>query len=279
MQASPTHSLSLDLRFCPTRKMRLQHRLILSLGRILPIPRQQEIQSLASTVLGELPEQFSRSLFLNALSEACWLWQGGWNFLDLPDRSLMDPTWTTPGTPTLFLSMHHGNWEWLAGLLFHFRSDTIGVARSAHHPLGQRLLRWVRDFHKTPVYYDRDAILRASRQLHRHGLVAFLPDQRPPTGGIPGQWLGQPTLVSPLPKVWARSSSPSLWIGQLFPSSTHTYHLDLHAYSSESLPLWDRLLDHHFVPWIRSSPTFHFGFFHRRLVSRETHATTPSRSP
>lgn len=270
MPSSPTHSLSLDLHFRPTRKMRLQHRLVLSLGRLLPIPREQEIQALASTVLGDLPDLFCRTLFLNALSEACWLWQGAWNVLDLPHRQSLDPTWTTPGASTLFLSMHHGNWEWLAGILFHLRSDTIGVARSAHHPLGQRLLRWVRDFHKTPVYYDRDAILRASHQLQRNGLVAFLPDQRPPTGGIPGLWLGQPTLVTPLPLVWTRSSTPSLWIGQLIPSSTQTYHLDLHAYPPADLPSWDRLLDLHFLPWIKSHPALHFGFFHRRLVSRET---------
>lgn len=265
----PDHSLSLDLAFRPTWKMRQQHRLVLSLGRLLPIPRHQEILDLASTVLGDVPPNFCRTLFLNALSQACWIWQGGWHHLECPDQDSLDPLWTTPGSSTLFLSMHHGNWEWLAGLLFHLRSDTIGVARSAHHPLGQHILRWVRSFHRTPVYYDRDAIVRASRQLHRGGLVAFLADQRPPTGGIPGNWLNQPTKVSPLPLLWSRYS-PSLWTGQLIPSGRETYHLDLHAYLHADLNYWDRLLDSDFVPWVRESPSLHFGFFHRRLVSRET---------
>jgi lauroyl/myristoyl acyltransferase len=166
--------------------------------------------------------------------------------------------------------MHHGNWEWLAGLLYHFRSDTIGVARSAHHPLGQSILRWVRTFHRTPVYYDRDAILRASRQLRHGGLVAFLADQRPPTGGIPGQWLNQPTQVTPLPSLWSRSSSPALWTGQLSWSDRQLYHLDLLAYDPSALDSWSQCLDSDFLPWIRRDPTSHFGFFHRRLVSRET---------
>lgn len=269
LDSTPIHSLSLDLAFRPTWKMRQQHRLVLSLGRLLPIPRQHDILALASTVLGEVPPDFCRTLFLNALSQACWIWQGGWNHLELPDRESLPPLWTTTGSSTLFLSMHHGNWEWLAGLLYHMRSDTIGVARSAHHPLGQRILRWARSFHRTPVYYDRDAIVRASRQLQRGGLVAFLADQRPPTGGVPGHWLNHPTNVTPLPALWSRSS-PSLWTGQLIPSGPSNYHLDLHAYSPSHLQLWDRVLDSDFQPWVRESPSLHFGFFHRRLVSRET---------
>jgi hypothetical protein len=30
------------------------------------------------------------------------------------------------------------------------------------------------------------------------------------------------------------------------------------------------LLDFHFIPWVQQAPDLHFGFFHRRLVPRET---------
>lgn len=263
-------SLSLDLEFRPTSWMRLQHRWILRLGRLLPIPREQEILQLATTALGPVSPSFGRRLFLNALSEACWIWQGGWKYLALPAPEDLDPTWTRRGSPTLFLSMHHGNWEWLAGLLYHFRSDSIGVARSAHHPLGQKLLRWARAFHRTPVYYDRDAVLRASHQLHKGGLVAFLADQRPPTGGLPGQWLSHQTLVTPLPSLWIKTQVTQLWTGQLIPTSPSSYHLDLCLIPDPTLQPWDQSLDAVFLPWIQQNPTLHFGFFHRRLVSRGT---------
>lgn len=224
---------------------------------------------MASTVLGELPSSFCRTLFMNALSEACWIWQGGWNFLELPDPSSVDPRWTSMGQSTLFLSMHHGNWEWLAGLLYHLRPDTIGVARSAHHPLGQRILQWARAFHRTPVYYDRDAVLRAYRQMHRGGLVAFLADQRPPTGGQPGQWLNKPTLVTPLPQLWLTPGA-SLWTGCLQPIGSTRYRLLLQDLSAHTFAHWHEALDEAFLPLVQQSPAFHFGFFHRRLVSRET---------
>jgi len=190
--------------------------------------------------------------------------------LDLEPLRDLDGIWTQSGVPTLFLSMHHGNWEWLAGILHRLRPDAIGVARSAHHPLGQGLLEFVRHFHRTPVHYDNRGFKNAHRTLARGGLVAFLPDQRPPSGSEPGVWLGQPTQVTPLPRRWSRSHRPDLWIGHLTPSSPTSYVFELYRYPPEAAEFWDRLLDFHFVPWVAQAPDLHFGFFHRRLVPRET---------
>jgi hypothetical protein len=166
--------------------------------------------------------------------------------------------------------MHHGNWEWMAGILHNLRGDSIGVARAAHHPMGQRLLQFIRHFHKTPVYYDMDGFKAAHRTLDQGGLVAFLPDQRPPTKGESGVWLGQPTQVTPLPRRWSLGRTPGLWVGHLTPQSPTSYLLEIFQYPPEAIEVWDRILDFHFIPWVRQSPDLHFGFFHRRLVPRET---------
>jgi hypothetical protein len=82
--------------------------------------------------------------------------------------------------------------------------------------------------------------------------------------------LGHPTQVTPLPRRWANHRSLDLWVGQLIPDSATAYALELFRYPPEALEVWDQILDFHFIPWVRQSPDLHFGFFHRRLVPRET---------
>lgn len=220
---------------------------------------------LARRVCGELPIGFSRSLFQHSVDQAALILTGGWNQFDLSPLEALDPSWKQEGNGAVFLSMHHGNWEWLAGILFALRRDALGVARSAHHPLGQSLLRFVRRYHRTPVFYDREGYRIAHRRLNEGGLVAFLADQRPPTHGEPGAWFGHPTLVSPLPRLWAREDLREVWVGQLVPLPHNTYQLDLIAYPASVIHQWDHILDFHFSEWVRAHPEVHFGFFHRRL--------------
>jgi lauroyl/myristoyl acyltransferase len=216
------------------------------------------------------PSDLPRRLFLHAVEQSSLLLTGGWKNLDLGPLRNLEDVWTRRGNPTLFLSMHHGNWEWLSGILHVLRPDTIGVARSAHHPLGQGLLHFVRHYHRTPVHYDVQGFKAAHRTLNSGGLVAFLPDQRPPSRGEPGVWLGQPTQVSPLSRRWGRTHHPDLWIGHLTPASPTSYVFELFRYPPEAAEIWDQLLDFHFIPWVQQAPDLHFGFFHRRLVPRET---------
>jgi lauroyl/myristoyl acyltransferase len=228
------------------------------------------VLELAGQVEPGLSSHFPRQLFRRAFEQSMLLLTGGWKSLDLNPLQEMDEVWTRRGVPILFLSMHHGNWEWLSGILHVLRSDAIGVARSAHHPLGQGLLQYVRHFHRTPVLYDVPGFKAAHRALTSGGLVAFLPDQRPPSRSEPGVWLGQPTRVTPLPRRWGRAHQPELWIGHLTPASPTAYTLELFRYPPEATEIWDQVLDFHFIPWVRETPDLHFGFFHRRLVSRET---------
>ena len=263
----PLQAASLELPFHPTARQRTLRWFASLFARLLPIPREDEASQLASRVVADLPPHFPRLLYRQAFEQAALLLAGGWNALDLRPLSEMDPYWKRTGQPTLFLSMHHGNWEWLAGILHVLRSDSLGVARSAHHPAGQALLRYVRHFHKTPVLYDQDGFRRAHRLLHQGGLVAYLADQRPPTQGEAGSWFGIPCPVTPLPRRWGHGRELHLWVGQLIPSSPTSYHLDLRAFSPDQLSSWDRILDQCFFPWVSSHPELHFGFFHRRLRS------------
>lgn len=258
------------LPFRPTATQRLARRLALSVARILPVPRENEVFQLARRVIPDLEPEFPRRLFQRAVEQSTLLLAGGWNSLDLGPLGELGNPWTRRNSPTLFLSMHHGNWEWLAGILHALRSDAIGVARAAHHPLGQRLLHFVRHFHHTPVHYDMAGFKIAHRVLDQGGLVAFLADQRPPSTGEKGVWLGQPTQVTPLPRRWSQRQPAELWVGHLTPESPTSYVLELFRYPPEALEIWDQILDFHFIPWVRTSPDLHFGFFHKRLVSRET---------
>ena len=262
----PLESLSVDLPFHPTLFQRLLALAVVPLSHLVPVPRSQEILSLArtATVL-PVPKQLPRRLFCNAIRQSLLLVTGGWRQLDLSPLQDVAPCWTQTGTPTLFLSMHHGNWEWLAGILYHLRKDSLGVARAAHQRPGQILLDHVRSFHRTPVLYNQAGTRAAHRTLRRGGLVAFLADQRPPTHGEPGTWMGQPTRVSPLPRLWCRGIQADLWTGALLPMST-SYRLTLRRYPSEAIAHWDKLLDQDFAPLVAQSPEWHFGLFHRRLV-------------
>lgn len=275
MPTSSTHfsaleTLVVDLPFKPTLKQRLLVGAIAPLGHISPIPRSAAILSLTQSAIGTpSTPAFARQLFRNALHEAILLMTGGWNQLDLSPLEKVAGSWKQTGRPTLFLSMHHGNWEWLAGILYHLRKDSIGVARAAHQRPGQILLEHVRQYHKTPVLYNQTGTRVAHRTLRRGGLVAFLADQRPPTQGEPGVWFGNPTLVTPLPRLWCQGITPDIWTGWLLPGPS-SYQLTIKRYSPEVISQWDELLDQDFLPLVRQSPEWHFGLFHRRLVPRGT---------
>lgn len=267
---TPLETLQVELPFRPTWKQKLLVRVLSPLGRHLPIPREQETLRLAEALLGETPSpDLGRRLFRNAIKEAALLVTGGWNQLDLSPLDILSGIWKETGRPTLFLSMHHGNWEWLAGILYHLRKDSIGVARAAHQRPGQILLEHVRRYHKTPVLYNQTGTRVAHRTLRQGGLVAFLADQRPPTQGEPGVWFGSSTLVTPLPRLWCRGITPDIWTGWLLPGPS-SYQLTLKRYSPTVISQWDELLDRDLLPVVRQTPDWHFGLMHRRLVSRGT---------
>jgi len=208
-------------------------------------------------------------LYRSALREAFRILSGGWNRLDL---SALEPSRTPPWVlrePTLFLSMHHGQWEWLAGILTRLRPDTLCVARSPGHPAGRTLLHWTRSRIGLRMSHDLDSVRSGRRQLASGGMVAFLADQRPPGASRPGTWLGLPTMVSKLPEWWARDLEPRLWTGVLRPG-LDSYALELDDWDPSSLPQWDRLLDQQFLPLVRSSPWEHFGLWHHRLEPRRS---------
>ncbi|MEK7392688.1 MAG: hypothetical protein AAB214_08995 [Fibrobacterota bacterium] len=265
---TPLETLVVDLPFRLSLTQRILLALTSPLGRWLPIPRESEIALLAQSVLPHPPGNLPRQLFRNALRESALLLTGGWNRLDLTPLSQISSNWTQTGRPALFLSMHHGNWEWLAGILFHLRPDCIGVARAAHQRPGQLLLEHVRRFHKTPVLYNQTGVRAAHKTLRRNGLVAFLADQRPPTQGVPGTWMGHSTQVTPLPRLWCEGITPEVWTGTLLPGRS-SYQLRLQRYPAEVIAHWDLLLDQDFRPLIEATPSWHFGFFHKRLFHVE----------
>ena len=175
----PLQTWTVDLPFHPTLWQRFLRTTTKPLTWGCPIPRSEEILSRAKR-LGVSTTDLPRRLFGNAFRESLLLLSGGWRQLDLTPLQNAPSTWTQCGRPTLFLSMHHGNWEWLAGILYHLRKDTMGVARAAHQRPGQWLLDHVRSFHRTPVLYNQEGVRAAHRSLRQGGLVAFLADQRPP---------------------------------------------------------------------------------------------------
>jgi len=213
------------------------------------------------------PHRIHEKLLNNALREIFRILTNGWNRLDL---SVLDqPTlaqWKDPGA-TLFLSMHHGQWEWLAGILTRMRPDALCIARSPHHPFGKWLLRVLRSRIGLRMVYDMESARAGKEQLGHGGLIAFLADQRPPGASRNGTWMGRPTSVTRLPEWWRSSGDIHLWTGVLHPGST-AYTLELKSWSSDCISNWDTLLDQEFFPLLQNSPWDHFGLWHHRLRTR-----------
>lgn len=242
--------------------------------RLLPrhaLPKEQ------LTALGiPFPVDLDRRLLESALLEIFRILSGGWNRLDRSPLETLDlPNWKTPG-PTLFLSMHHGQWEWLAAILTCLRPGALCVAKAPTHPAGRWLLHHVRDKLGLRMVHDQAAIRAAHRQLEQSGLVAFLADQRPPGSSRAGTWMGHPTLVSTLPDRWIHKTIPRIWTGVMIPSGDH-YTLRLREWNASLGKEWDSLLDQEFLGLLRESPWHHFGLWHHRLKPRVLRHSSPTR--
>lgn len=232
-------------------------------------PRRNVLESQLHQLVGGIPPGFHRRILASALRESFRLLSRGWSRLDLsPLDRIPETPWKKEG-PVLFLSMHHGQWEWLAGILARLRPGALGVARSPAHPAGQSLLDWIRSHVGQAMVYDLDSVRAGREQLRNGGLVAFLADQRPPGASRAGTWMGQATSVSRLPEWWSQDAAPSIWTGTLVPGR-RSYTLELKAWSPGHLDQWDRLLDQEFLPLLRSHPQHHFGLWHHRLRSRSS---------
>lgn len=237
-------------------------------GILLPwLPRPSLPRDQLTAVGIQAPPDLDRRLLEAALVEIFRILTGGWNRLD---RTVLDPwkhsTWSTPGA-TLFLSMHHGQWEWLAALLTRLRPDALCVAKAPTHPAGRWLLRRLRDRLGLRMAHDLGAVRIVHRHLRAEGLVAFLADQRPPGSSRDGSWMGHPTLVSSLPDRWIQETSPRIWTGVLHPFGDH-YRLELREWEKSLGSCWDLLLDQEFRSVVTQAPWHHFGLWHHRLKPR-----------
>jgi hypothetical protein len=269
MTIKPSHSLRVVLPYHRRRRDYILESLLPLAStvalRLLPrngLPREQ------LTALGiPAPPTLERDLAFRALREILRLLRRGWNRLDLrPLQTNALDRWREPG-PILFLSMHHGQWEWLAGILTKLHPGALCVARAPSHPWGRRLLDWLRGGIGLRMSYDHQSLRLGRHQLGTGGLLAFLADQRPPGVSRPGLWMGHPTLVSRLPEWWTKGNPSRIWTGVLHPGSGH-YVLELKEWDSQVVLEWDLLLDQEFLPLLAHSPADHFGLWHQRLKAR-----------
>lgn len=229
------------------------------------LPRRQ-LEALGITP----PPDFEQHLMMNAGREFLRILFGRWTRLDLSPLSGLDLTEWKQNHPTLFLSMHHGQWEWLAALLTQLRPGAKCVARGASHPAGQRLLDFARGSLSLEMLYDRAALRSGRRQLAANGLLAFLADQRPPGTSRPGTWFGLKVPVTTLPAWWSEDiENLQIWTGVLRPGR-HGYQLNLKAWPRDVLPYWDHLLSSEFSPLLATAPHEHFGLWHNRLGPTRT---------
>lgn len=270
----PVRDLSIDLPFRRTPWDRSFEIVLPVLARMVRslLPRRSLPESQLRALGIAVPPQLDTQLVTSALREIFRLLTGGWTRLDLAslEEENVSP-WRSPG-PILFLSMHHGQWEWLAAILTRLRPDALCVAKAPTHPAGRWLLQWVRSRLGLRMVHNLEAVRTVHRHLESSGLVAFLADQRPPGSARAGTWLGQPTVVSTLPDRWIQRTAPRLWTGVLIPSVDH-YTLRLRAWDLVAANSWDGLLDQEFRDLVERSPWDHFGLWHHRLKPRKPPAT------
>lgn len=265
----PIQDLSIKIPFRRNLLDRVFERALpfLTRGILQILPRHALPKEQLKTLGIPVPKDLDLRLLQSALLEIFRILSGGWNRLDrAPLSDIHLSNWQTPG-PTLFLSMHHGQWEWLAAILTRLRPGTVCVAKAPAHPAGQWLLRHVRHKLGLRMVHDHAAIRAAHRHLEQSGLVAFLADQRPPGSSREGSWMGHPTLVSTLPDRWIQKTSPRIWTGVLIPSGDH-YTLHLREWDASLGKDWDSLLDQEFHGILCESPWHHFGLWHHRLKPR-----------
>jgi hypothetical protein len=269
----PKRTLQLQIPFRATRTTRMVDSLSAQLAkRLLDAWIRADLPLKQLNLLGITPPADLLSSMKRAgLREIFRLLTGAYRHLDLTIlRDLpADVLGRTSPTPTLFLSMHHGNWEWLAALLTHIRPDTFGLARAPHHPAGRWLLSRVRNSLGLHMWYDEEIPRLSVQHFEKGGLIAFLPDQRPPGSAKPGQWFRQKTTISSLPQWWQKRFQPHFWTGCLTPYEDH-YLLELEEWPTSALSHWDQVLDQQFLPRLKKEPHWHFGLWHHRIVSRET---------
>lgn len=265
----PIQELSISIPYHRNLSDRIFERTLPLLSILIQrlLPRQSLPREQLATLGIPSPPDLDRRLVEAALLEIFRILSGGWKRLDRSFlETLRGSTWCAPGG-TLFLSMHHGQWEWLAGILSLLRTGTLCVAKSPGHPAGRWLLRTIRRKHGLNMVHDQIALRSARRHLEHSGLVAFLADQRPPGISRPGSWMGRPTSVSAIPDWLISSTSPRIWTGVLIPSGDR-YILRLREWEKQLGIDWDALLDQEFRSLLVQSPWHHFGLWHHRLKSR-----------
>jgi len=271
MMTRPLRSLRLVLPYRRRKRDRLLERLLQTATPLLVriLPRNTLARDQLRHIGLPAPSTLEQDLTRNALREILRLITGGWKRLDLGPLDSADITdWKEPA-PILFLSMHHGQWEWLAGILTHLHPEAMCVARAPAHPWGQRILDWLRNGIGLRMTYDHPALRLGRRQLAEGKLLAFLADQRPPGVSRSGVWMGHPTPVSALPEWWTRDLPFHLWTGTLHPG-LDSYVLELKEWDSQTIHSWDVLLDQEFLPLLAQAPGDHFGLWHHRLKPRPT---------
>lgn len=275
----PLHHLVVELPYRRNLLDRVLEIAILPLVALFSMhpPRKDVLELQLRQLIGDIPPRFHNRIHSSALREIFRLLGRGWSRLDLsPLEDIPESPWKKADGPVLFLSMHHGQWEWLAGILTRLRPGALCIARAPGHPLGRRLLSSIRDHVGLRMVHDLESVRAGRRQLRAGGLVAFLADQRPPGAFREGTWMGQPTRVTRLPEWWTEGRDITIWTGVLHPGRT-SYTLELKAWSSDHLSRWDALLDQEFLPLLRRSPWDHFGLWHHRLKSRAQWRITESR--
>jgi lauroyl/myristoyl acyltransferase len=172
-----------------------------------------------------------------------------------------------PG-PTLYLSYHFGNWEWLGGILSNLHGDFRPVTRSIRSPRAHRLVQSLRQNVGMNSMIDHQGLRGGRIALEEKAMLAFLADQTPPGSSRPGICLERSLPVSTLPEWWTKDKSFRWITGHLLASGKNSYTLALYDLPSEHIHQWDQILDQHLCPILRTHPHHYFGWWHHRLTPR-----------
>lgn len=213
------------------------------------------------------PKASLRELYLTSSRELVRILRGRYQRLDqsaLQGGSIQGSTF--------YLSYHLGNWEWLGGVLANLHGDFRPVTRKIRSPALNRFAQQRRTEVGMNSMIDHQGLRGGRTALDEGALLAFLADQTPPGSQRPGICLEHQLPVSTLPEWWAKDRSFRWITGSLFSDDPERYRLQLYDLPSEHLADWDKILDSHFCPILRTAPQHYFGWWHHRLLSRNRSA-------
>ena len=172
--------------------------------------------------------------------------------------------------PSLLLTAHFHNWEFLGSFLHRKRVPLLAAARTLRNPKAQKLLLQLRRRINVPTVSEN--VPRAAlRHLQEEGCFALLWDQHSPDSEYQGRFFGLPVNMNPLPLFLLSHRPCPAYFGIILPNGRLRLVMLLKRFDGN----WQQRLTQRYhrvlETLIRKHPGYWYGFLHARFKHSATY--------